>query len=468
MKGIAVGNNTQFPAAVFKAYDIRGTVPDLIDAGFARALGAALAARAREQGVQTLVVGRDGRLSSEMLSVALQEGMLEGGVDTLDIGMVPTPLVYFAANVMQTGSGVAITGSHNPPKYNGFKMMMGGRALYGEDVQALAASMNAGAAAPAARPGTRRQLDLVAAYVARVASGVKLARPMKIAIDCGNGVAGAVAPALFRALGCEVTELFCEVDGNFPNHHPDPAEPKNLQDLIKCVAETDCELGLAFDGDGDRLGVVTKSGQIVWPDRQLVLFARDVLERNPGATIIYDVKCSRHVGLSVEAAGGVPLMWKTGHSLVKAKLAETGAPLAGEMSGHIFFKERWYGFDDGLYTGARLLEIVSRAADPCALLEALPQDVSTPELKLEMEEGQPFALVQALQDQGQFPGAKRVITIDGVRAEYPDGFGLARPSNTTPVVVLRFEAQTAEALQRIQADFRRELSKLAPQAHLPF
>ncbi len=463
-----MGNNTQFPGSVFKAYDIRGTVPDLIDASFARALGVALAARAREQGVQTLVVGRDGRLSSEMLSVALQEGMLEGGVDTLDIGMVPTPLVYFAANVMQTGSGVAITGSHNPPKYNGFKMMMGGRALYGEDVQALAASMNGPAAAAAARPGVRRQLDLVASYIARVASGIKLARPMRIAIDCGNGVAGAVAPALFRALGCEVTELFCEVDGTFPNHHPDPAEPKNLQDLIKCVAETDCELGLAFDGDGDRLGVVTKSGQIVWPDRQLVLFARDVLDRNPGATIIYDVKCSRHVGLSVEAAGGVPLMWKTGHSLVKAKLAETGAPLAGEMSGHIFFKERWYGFDDGLYTGARLLEIVSRAADPCTMLEALPQDVSTPELKLEMEEGQPFTLVQALQEQGQFPDAQRVITIDGVRAEYPDGFGLARPSNTTPVVVLRFEAQTPEALERIQADFRRELSKLAPQATLPF
>ncbi|RSF09010.1 phosphomannomutase/phosphoglucomutase [Achromobacter aegrifaciens] len=463
-----MGNNTQFPGSVFKAYDIRGTVPDLIDARFARALGVALAARAREQGVQTLVVGRDGRLSSEMLSVALQEGMLEGGVDTLDIGMVPTPLVYFAANVMQTGSGVAITGSHNPPKYNGFKMMLGGRALYGEDVPALAASMNGPASAPAARPGVRRQLDLVASYTARVASGIKLARPMKLAIDCGTGGAGAVAPALFRALGCEVTELFCEVDGTFPNHHPDPAEPKNLQDLIKCVAETDCELGLAFDGDGDRLGVVTKSGQIVWPDRQLVLFARDVLDRNPGATIIYDVKCSRHVGLSVEAAGGVPLMWKTGHSLVKAKLAETGAPLAGEMSGHIFFKERWYGFDDGLYTGARLLEIVSRDADPCAVLEALPQDVSTPELKLEMEEGQPFTLVQALQEQGQFPGANRVITIDGVRAEYPDGFGLARPSNTTPVVVLRFEAQTPAALERIQADFRRELSKLAPQADLPF
>ena len=289
-------------------------MPDLIDAGFARALGAALAIRAREAGIQTLVVGRDGRLSSEMLSTALQEGMLEQGIDTLDIGQVPTPLVYFAAHTMQTGSGVAITGSHNPPKYNGFKMMMGGRALYGEDVQELARVMNGGAAPVAAHPGTRRQLDLVQAYVARVASGVKLARPMKIAIDCGNGVAGAVAPQLFRALGCEVTELFCEVDGTFPNHHPDPAEPKNLRDLIDCVANTDCELGLAFDGDGDRLGVVTKSGQIIWPDRQLVLFARDVLDRNPGATIIYDVKCSRHVGLSVQAAGGQPMMWKTGHS----------------------------------------------------------------------------------------------------------------------------------------------------------
>ncbi len=463
-----MADNSQFPAAVFKAYDIRGTVPDLIDARFARALGAALAATAREQGVQTLVVGRDGRLSSEMLSQALQEGMLEGGVDTVDIGQVPTPLVYFAAHTLQTGSGVAITGSHNPPKYNGFKMMMGGRALYGEDVQALARRMNGGTDAPAPRPGVRRELDLVAAYITRIASGVKLARPMKIAVDCGNGVAGAIAPQLFRALGCEVTELFCEVDGTFPNHHPDPAEPKNLQDLIHCLATTDCEIGLAFDGDGDRLGVVTKSGQIIWPDRQLVLFARDVLERNPGATIIYDVKCSRHVGLSVEAAGGEPLMWKTGHSLVKAKLAETGAPLAGEMSGHIFFKERWYGFDDGLYTGARLLEIVSRFSDAGAPLEALPQDVSTPELKLEMEEGQPFTLVQALQEQGQFPGATRVVTIDGVRAEYPDGFGLARPSNTTPVVVLRFEAQTAEALARIQGDFRREFAKLAPHASLPF
>jgi phosphomannomutase len=328
--------------------------------------------------------------------------------------------------------------------------------------------MNGPASAAAAPAGTRRQLDLVAAYVARVASGVKLARPMKIAIDCGNGVAGAVAPALFRALGCEVTELFCEVDGNFPNHHPDPAEPKNLQDLIKCVAETDCELGLAFDGDGDRLGVVTKSGQIVWPDRQLVLFARDVLERNPGATIIYDVKCSRHVGLSVEAAGGVPLMWKTGHSLVKAKLAETGAPLAGEMSGHIFFKERWYGFDDGTYAGCRLLEIVSREADPSALLNALPTSFSTPELNVACAEGEPHRLAAELQALAAetFAAPAQVSTIDGLRVDWADGFGLIRASNTTPVLVLRFEGQTQEALSRIEAQMLALLECVKPGAQV--
>ncbi len=460
--------NHTFPASVFKAYDIRGTVPDLIDTVFARALGRALAERAKQEGNQELIIGYDGRLSSPELSTALQEGILEGGVDTLDIGRVPTPLVYFGAFTRETGAGVAITGSHNPPKYNGFKMMLGGRAIYGDDVLALREAMQAGEAPAADRPGTRRSLDLVPDYIARVVAGVKLARPMKIAIDCGNGVAGAIAPALFRALGCEVTELFCEVDGSFPNHHPDPADPANLQDLIHCLATTDCELGLAFDGDGDRLGVVTKSGQIIWPDRQLILFARDVLTRCPGETIIYDVKCSRHVGLAVEAAGGKPLMWQTGHSLVKAKLAETGAPLAGEMSGHIFFKERWYGFDDGLYTGARLLEIVSREADPSSVLEALPTAVSTPELKLEMEEGQPHALIRELQAGGRFDDALQLITIDGVRAEFKDGFGLARASNTTPVVVLRFEAEDAAALSRIQDLFKRELLRLAPNAQLPF
>lgn len=460
----------QYPDSVFKAYDIRGIVPDALNPAFALALGRALADQARAQGINALVIGRDGRLSSPELSQALQDGILDGGVDTIDIGEVPTPLVYYAAYTQKTGSGVAITGSHNPPQYNGFKMMMGGKALYGPGVLALRDAMNAsaGQAAPVAQRGTRRELNLIDEYIQRIVGDVKLARPLKIAIDCGNGVAGAVAPKLFRALGCEVTELFCKVDGTFPNHHPDPADPHNLEDLIHCLATTDCEVGLAFDGDGDRLGVVTKSGQIIWPDRQLILFARDVLQRCPGETIIYDVKCSRHVGLAVQEAGGQPLMWQTGHSLVKAKLAETGAPLAGEMSGHIFFKERWFGFDDGLYTGARLLEIISRFANPSEPLEALPQAVSTPELKLEMEEGQPFALIKTLQEQGKFDGSLRVVTIDGVRAEYADGFGLARASNTTPVVVLRFEADTAEALTRIQNDFREQLQRLAPNAAMPF
>ncbi|OZI17172.1 phosphomannomutase/phosphoglucomutase [Bordetella genomosp. 7] len=471
IQGVHLNAPVRYPDAVFKAYDIRGTVPQPLNDGFARTLGRALADQARRQGVTALVVGRDGRLSSAGLAHALQEGIRDGGIDTIDIGQVPTPLVYYAAHTQGTGSGVAITGSHNPPQYNGFKMMMAGKALYGDGVLALRDAMNAATqdeADPAGPRGSRRELDLVGEYIQRIAGDVKLARPLKIAIDCGNGVAGAVAPQLFRALGCQVDELYCEVDGTFPNHHPDPADPHNLQDLIDHVARTDCELGLAFDGDGDRLGVVTKSGQIIWPDRQLILFARDVLQRCPGSTIIYDVKCSRHVGLAIQEAGGQPLMWQTGHSLVKAKLAETGAPLAGEMSGHIFFKERWYGFDDGLYTGARLLEIVARSANASEPLEALPQALSTPELKLEMAEGEPFKLVQALREQARFDGALDIVTIDGVRAEYADGFGLARASNTTPVVVLRFEADTPEALARIKDEFRRELLRLAPGMTLPF
>jgi len=456
-----------FPHSSFKAYDIRGVVPTALNPEFARELGRGLAARAHAAGVTTMVVGRDGRLSSPELAGALQEGMRQGGIDTIDVGQVPTPLVYFAAYTLKTGSGVAVTGSHNPPEYNGFKMMMGGRTLHGDAILALRDEVAAGPK-HATQLGKATSVDILTPYLARVLGDIKLARPMKIAIDCGNGVAGAVAPQLFRGLGCEVTELFCEVDGTFPNHHPDPAEPHNLEDLIHCVKTTDCEIGLAFDGDGDRLGVVTKSGQIIWPDRQLILYARDVLERCPGETIIYDVKCSRHVAVQIRAAGGKPLMWQTGHSLIKAKLAETGAPLAGEMSGHVFFKERWFGFDDGLYTGARLLEILSRSADPSAVLEALPQGVSTPELKLEMREGEPHALIKRLQTEGVFEGASEIVKIDGLRADYPDGFGLARASNTTPVVVLRFEGDTADALARIQAAFRKQLLALAPHVKLPF
>ena len=459
--------NYSFPHSAFKAYDIRGIVSSALNPEFAKDLGRGLAARAKAAGVTTMVVGRDGRISSPSLAAALQQGMRDGGINTIDVGEVPTPLVYFAAYTLKTGSGVAVTGSHNPPDYNGFKMMMGGGTLHGEAILALRDEVAAGPAYASA-PGTATSVDILTPYLARVLGDVKLSRPMKIAIDCGNGVAGAVAPQLFRALGCEVTELFCEVDGTFPNHHPDPADPHNLEDLIRCVQTTDCEIGLAFDGDGDRLGVVTKSGEIIWPDRQLILYARDVLTRCPGQTIIYDVKCSRHVAVAIREAGGVPLMWQTGHSLIKAKLAETGAPLAGEMSGHVFFKERWFGFDDGLYTGCRLLEILSRSANPSGVLEALPQGVSTPELKLEMAEGEPHALIKRLQTEGVFAGATDVLKIDGLRADYPDGFGLARASNTTPVVVLRFEGDTPEALSRIQDAFRKQLLALAPHVTLPF
>lgn len=461
---------SSLPSAAFKAYDIRGIVPAQLNPDFARLLGRALAIQAREQGVSHLVIGYDGRLSSPDLADALHEGANSEGVDTMDIGMVPTPLVYFAAHVYGSGSGVAITGSHNPPDYNGFKMMLAGRTLYGQDIQALQALMQQlQETAPAAgTPGVRHAKDVKPEYIERIVGDLKLKRPMHIAVDCGNGVGGVLAEQLFTAIGCKVDTLYCDVDGHFPNHHPDPADPANLQDLIRHVQSTDCELGLAFDGDADRVGVVTKSGEIIWPDRQLILYAQDVLARQPGATIIFDVKCSRHVARAVKAAGGKPLMGQTGHSLIKAKLAETGAPLAGEMSGHIFFKERWFGFDDGLYTGARLLEILSAHDDPGAVLEALPQDISTPELKIEMQEGEPHALIATLQKQGRFPSASELITIDGVRAEYADGFGLARPSNTTPVVVLRFEAETDAALERIKNEFRQALTALKPDITLPF
>lgn len=456
------------PDSVFKAYDIRGIVPQQLNPDFARLLGAALAQQAQQQGIDTLVVGYDGRLSSPDLSRALQEGITTGGVNTIDLGMVPTPLVYYAAHTLQTGSGVAITGSHNPPDYNGFKLMMGGRTLHGDDIQKLHSLMKGMHRTQSSVPGSTRQHNIIDDYIQRVCSDVRLARPLKIAIDCGNGVGGVLAERLYTEMGCQVDALYCDVDGGFPNHHPDPADPDNLQDLIRHVHDHDCDLGLAFDGDADRLGVVTRSGQIIWPDRQLILYARDVLSRQPGATILFDVKCSRHVGRAIHEAGGKPLMWQTGHSLIKAKMAETGAPLGGEMSGHIFFGERWFGFDDGLYTGARLLEILSRHDNPSAVLEALPEDISTPELKLEMQEGQPHALVARLQQEASFATAQSINTIDGVRAEYPDGFGLARASNTTPVVVLRFEGETPEAIGRIQDEFRQALTQLEPELALPF
>jgi len=461
----------EVPAGICKPYDIRGIDDEPSTEGGVAAIGLVLGARAREEGVTSIVVGRDGRLSGPRLAAALASGIVAAGVDVVDIGMVPTPLVYFATVLTGSGTGVAVTGSHNPPEYNGLKMMIAGRTLYGEEITAIGATIrDAGAwqALFADKPGQVGTRDVVADYVARITGDVKLARPMKVVVDAGNGVAGAVAPGLLRAIGAEVTELYCEVDGNFPNHHPDPAHPENLQDLIATVAAVDAEVGLAFDGDGDRLGVVTRSGRIVFPDRQLMLYAADVLSANPGAQIIYDVKCTRNLAPWIREHGGEPLMWRTGHSLIKAKLKETGAKLAGEMSGHVFFNDRWYGFDDGIYTAARLLEILSRHADPSAVLEALPDSPTTPELHLKLAEGENFRLIEALQKNAKFDGATEVITIDGVRVEYPDGFGLARASNTTPVVVLRFEADSPEALARIQGSLKQAIQAAMPGVTLPY
>lgn len=460
--------SVHFPASVFKAYDIRGTLPDQLNAPFARHLGRALAQQARQADVNTVVVGYDGRLSSPDLARTLHDGLNEGGVDSVDLGCVPTPLVYYAAHVLKTGSGIAITGSHNPPDYNGFKIMLAGKTLYGEDIQALRRIMLHPDPLDGLAPGNRHSQDMLEHYVARIVDDVRLARPMRIAIDCGNGAGGVVAEHLFTRLGCEVYPLYCDVDGTFPNHHPDPAVPANLADLISHVAAHQCDLGLAFDGDADRLGVVTQEGNIIWPDRQLILYAQDVLSRQPGATIVFDVKCSRHVERAITGAGGKAVMGQTGHSLIKARMIELDAALGGEMSGHTFFAERWYGFDDGLYTGARLLEILSHYPDPSAILNALPQDIATPELQLRLAEGEPAALIRRLQEHGEFPTAQRLITLDGVRAEYADGFGLARASNTTPVIVLRFEAETAEGLARIQDEYRQAFRHLAPDRTLPF
>jgi phosphomannomutase/phosphoglucomutase len=454
--------------SIFKAYDVRGIVDRTLTEDAARAIGKAFGSEASARGVKEVAVGRDGRLSGPRLAAALIDGIRSTGTAVVDIGMVATPMLYFATFELGTRTGIEITGSHNPPEYNGMKMTLAGDPVYGDGLQKLRQRIDAQDFVNAAKPGALRQVDVADRYVERIKRDVKLARPMKLAIDCGNGVAGAIAPRLYRALGCEVIELFCDVDGNFPNHHPDPAHPENLEDLARCLRETDAELGLAFDGDGDRLGVVTKGGSIIFPDRQMMLFARGVLKERAGAEIIFDVKCSRHLASQIRAFGGKPTMWRTGHSLIKAKLKETGAPLAGEMSGHIFFNDRWYGFDDALYSGSRLLELLSVVKDPSAELEALPDATSTPELHLKTAEGENFSLVERLKSEAKFASAREVITIDGVRVEYDDGFGLARPSNTTPVVVLRFEADSPAALTRIQQDFRGALLAVKPDAKLPF
>ncbi len=457
------------PPEIFKAYDIRGIVDRTLTEPGVEAIGRGLGTLARGKGVKQFVIGRDGRLSGPRLAQALARGLNAAGIDVIDIGVVATPMVYFATHHFETGSGVMVTGSHNPPDYNGLKMMLAGDTLAAEAIQDLRRLIEGGKFAVAPSPGTQTKSDISAAYIERIVSDVKISRPMTIAVDCGNGSPGAFAPALYRKLGCKVIELFCEVDGHFPNHHPDPSQPENLEDLIHELAAGDAEIGLAFDGDGDRLGVVTKAGRIIYPDRQLMLFAADVLSRNPGAQVIFDVKSTRNMYPWIRKHGGVPFLWKTGHSLIKAKLKEMGAPIGGEMSGHIFFKERWYGFDDGLYAGARLLEILSREKDVSKVLDALPDSLSTPELQVPLErEGENHRLIAELQKTAKFEGATEVNTIDGLRVEYPDGFGLMRASNTTPVLVLRFEADNEAALARIQRDFKRVLSSAKPDARLPY
>jgi len=456
----------QIAASIFKAYDIRGIVPSTLNEDVARSVGRAFGQAALTEGERVVAVGRDGRLSGPALSQALMAGLVEAGVDVLDVGMCTTPMLYFAASTLCT-SGIMVTGSHNPKDYNGFKMVLAGRAIYGPEIQALRQTIETERwSLPGG--GQVRQADVLEAYTARIVGDVRLSRPIKVVVDCGNGVAGATAPGIFRALGCEVLELFSEVDGTFPNHHPDPSKPENLRDVVRALQETDAELGLAFDGDGDRLGIVTKDGQTIYPDRQMMLFAQDVLSRVPGATILFDVKCTQRLAPAIRAAGGVPEMYKTGHSLVKARMKEVDSPLGGEMSGHIFFKERWFGFDDGTYAGCRLLEILSREADPSAVLNALPTSFSTPELNVACAEGEPHALTAELQALAPavFTAPAQISTIDGLRVDWPDGFGLIRASNTTPVLVLRFEGQTEAALQRIEAQMLALLERVKPGAQV--
>lgn len=454
-------------SAIFRAYDIRGVVTDTLTPDVVREVGRAFGSEALARGQKTVAIGRDGRLSGPALAKALTEGLRSTGVDVIDIGMVPTPVLYFATYHLDTGTGIMITGSHNPPEYNGLKMMIGGDALFGDGIQGLRERLENGQLDSGS--GSYEQKDILEDYLARIVGDIKLERALKIAYDCGNGVAGAAAPQLFERLGCETTGLFTEVDGNFPNHHPDPAKPENLKDLITTINSDDYAVGLAFDGDGDRVGVIDNTGELIWPDRQLVLFAQDVLERNPGARIIYDVKCSKVLPDAIRAAGGEPEMYKTGHSFIKKRLKETGAALGGEMSGHIFFKERWYGFDDALYAAARLLEILSKTDKSASeIFGAIPNSINTPELNVSFDEdGTQHAYVEAFTKQAKFDGAT-LTTIDGVRADYTDGFGLLRASNTTPSLVIRFEADDHDALARIQEEFRKAMLATDARVSVPF
>ena len=463
----------QIPKEIFKAYDIRGIVGKTLTPAIVELIGHALGSEAKQRLQTEICIGYDGRLSGPELAEALSQGIRKAGVNVVNLGMVATPMVYFAAHHLNNNCGVMVTGSHNPPDYNGLKMVLAGETLSNDSIQSLRHRIEYNLFTYG--DGLERSYDIAPNYIAEIKSDINLTRPLQITVDCGNGVAGAFAKTLYNAIGCRVDELFCEVDGTFPNHHPDPSVPENLHDLIGALKTTRSELGLAFDGDGDRLGVVTKEGNIIYPDRQMLLFAQDVLSNNKNATIIFDVKSTRNLAPWIRKLGGNPIMWKTGHSLVKAKIKETNAVLAGEMSGHIFFndnnlhgKKRWYGFDDGLYAGARLLEILSNYVNPSEILNSLPDSVSTPEQHIQMKEGEPHLLIAQLQKTANFTDAVEVITIDGLRVEYADGFGLMRASNTTPVVVLRFEADNNAALQRIQAKFRDVIWAVAPHVALPF
>lgn len=454
------------PQAIFRNYDIRGVVSEDLTADVVYQLGRAIGSMAYDEGEQTVIVARDGRKSGPELSAALCRGLMDSGRDVVDIGMVPTPLLYFSTNFLGSNSGVMLTGSHNPPDYNGLKIVIAGETLSGDKIKALGRRVANGDLLQG--EGVRTEQDLVGDYINRAADDMQVTRQLKVVLDCGNGVGGVVAPALLRQIGCKVAELYCDVDGGFPHHHPDPSKPENLTALIQAVRSSKADIGLALDGDGDRIGVVDSEGNVIWPDRLLMLFAIDLLQRQPGADIIYDVKCSRHLAGQILTHGGRPLMWKTGHSLIKAKMRETGALLAGEMSGHIFFKERWYGFDDGIYACARLIEILSADSRSSAEVFAeLPESISTPELSMSTLEGKNVELVEKLIANGDMPGAK-LIKIDGLRAEFQHGWGLVRASNTMPAVIFRFEADDVNGLKHVQDMFRQELLKIDPELKLPF
>ncbi len=450
----------KYPIEIFKAYDIRGVIDTELSPKVVTNLGKVLGTICIEKKNKGLVIGYDGRLSSPSLAKCLIEGVMSAGCNVYNIGEVTTPMVYFANYRLETYSGVMITGSHNPPEYNGFKMVISQETLYGEKIKEIYDRL-VNEDYKNNLTANCYNLNITEDYMQVIVGDIKLQRKISIIIDAGNGVAGKIAPALFRRMGAKVLGLFCQVDGRFPNHHPDPSKPENLSDLIKALKNSDAEIGLAFDGDGDRLGVVTKDGNIIYPDRQMMLFTAHILEKNPGAKIIFDVKSSKLLSKWIKENGGEPIMCRTGHSFIKSKIKETGAMLAGEMSGHIFFNDRWFGVDDGVYAGARLLEILSKVINPSSLLNALPNSISTPEINIQVSDGEQHKIIEKLKTNAKFENSIEVITIDGLRVEYRDGFGIVRASNTTPVLVLRFESESHEGLERIKKQFRIILKKYA-------